>query len=129
MRNANDIVKEGKKTAGTLMKHNKEFMNNFHGAAVAALGDGLIPEKHKEAFAVAIAMVLGCKGCIAAHAENALKAGASPEEIREACVAAMVFGGSVAMSRMAWVEQAMEDLRHCQQDQGSDGSDSDDSEE
>lgn len=51
--------------------------------ASAERADGVIPEKYRELISIAVALSTQCGYCIDAHTKNALKAGASREEIAE----------------------------------------------
>ena len=60
----------------------------------AAFSDGALDTKTKELIAVAIAVVEGCDGCIASHAQAAARAGASRQEAAEAIgVTFLMHGG------------------------------------
>ena len=60
----------------------------------AAFTDGALDTKTKELIAVAIAVVEGCDGCIASHAQAAARAGASRQEAAEAIgVTFLMHGG------------------------------------
>ncbi len=60
----------------------------------AALADGAISAKLKEVMALGISVVRQCDGCIAHHAKQAARRGASPEEVAEGIgVALMMTGG------------------------------------
>ncbi len=54
--------------------------------------------KTKELISVAIAVYIKCKYCIVTHVYNALKAGATKDEVMEAALVAVEFGGGPAMS-------------------------------
>jgi AhpD family alkylhydroperoxidase len=59
-----------------------------------SLQNGVLPKKIKELMALSISMATQCTGCIAYHVHDALKAGASREEILETIgVAVMMAGG------------------------------------
>ncbi len=62
-----------------------------------ALKDGALPRKTKELMAVAISITNHCKGCIGYHVHDALKAGASKEEVMETIGVAMMMGGGPSM--------------------------------
>jgi AhpD family alkylhydroperoxidase len=60
----------------------------------AAMGDGALSSRTKELIALAVSVALRCDGCIASHARNASKTGATREEAAEALgVAIMLTGG------------------------------------
>lgn len=62
----------------------------FHHAAFTA---GDLDTKTKELIALAIAVVERCDGCIASHAEGAMRAGATRQEAAEAIGVAMLMSG------------------------------------
>ena len=66
---------------------------DLHGAAMA---DGAVPTRLKEATALAIAVVKGCDGCIAYHAKAAARAGASLDEVAEMLAVALLMDGGAA---------------------------------
>ncbi|MBV6433798.1 MAG: hypothetical protein IANPNBLG_04025 [Bryobacteraceae bacterium] len=65
--------------------------------------DGALPAKTKQLIAVAVAHVTQCPYCIRGHTKNALRHGATREEIMEAIwvAAEMRAGGSYAHSFLA----------------------------
>lgn len=66
---------------------------SFHGAAVA---DGVVPARIKEASALAISVVKCCDGCIAYHSRAAAREGATPEEVAELLGVALLMDGGTA---------------------------------
>jgi AhpD family alkylhydroperoxidase len=61
-------------------------------------GPGTLPAKTKELIALGIAIAARCQSCIAFHVHDAVKAGASRQEVLEAIgVAIMMGGGPAAM--------------------------------
>lgn len=76
---------------------------NFDGAVFAAEGRE-IPLKYRELIAVAVATTTQCVYCIEAHAERAVKAGASEAELAEASwvATALRAGGGFAHGRLAF---------------------------
>ena len=65
----------------------------LHDAAVA---EGELPSRVKEAAALAMAVVKGCDGCIAYHARAAARAGATPGEVAEMLGVALLMDGGTA---------------------------------
>ncbi len=63
----------------------------------ASASDGVLSSKVKELIALGIAITVRCDGCIAFHVHDALKAGASREEITEAIGIAVLMGGGPAV--------------------------------
>lgn len=61
-----------------------------------AFADGELSTKMKELIAVAIAVVDGCDGCIASHAQAAARAGATRQEAAEAIGVTFLMKGGPA---------------------------------
>ena len=74
---------------------------SLHGAAMA---EGEVPTRLKEAVALAISVVKRCDGCIAYHAKAAAKAGATPAEVAEILAVALLMDGGTASvyAPLAW---------------------------
>ena len=62
----------------------------------AAMAEGEVPARLKEAAALAMAVVKQCDGCIAYHARAAVRAGATPEEVSELLGVALLMDGGTA---------------------------------
>ena len=58
-----------------------------------SMSDGALSTKTKELIALAIAITVRCDGCITFHVHDALKSGATHEEIVEAIGVAVLMGG------------------------------------
>lgn len=69
----------------------------FSALATAATATRALDTKMKELMAVAIGVALGCDGCIAAHVRNAVKAGATRQELVETVALAVYMGGGPAV--------------------------------
>ena len=74
-----------------------EAMSTFRAFDKAALAEGAIPKKYKELMAIAVALTTQCPYCIEVHREQALKAGASEQELAEVVFVAMTLraGGAI----------------------------------
>jgi len=72
-----------------------------------AIAEGVLSVKEKELIALAIAVAIRCDGCIAYHVHDALKAGATREEILEAVGVAILMGGGPALMYGAEVLDAL----------------------
>ena len=70
--------------------------NGFQGLHAAAMEEGAVPTRLKEATALAISVVKHCDGCIAYHAQAAAKAGATVEEVDELLGVALLMEGGPA---------------------------------
>jgi AhpD family alkylhydroperoxidase len=62
----------------------------------AAIADGAVPIRLKEAAALAMSVVKHCDGCIAHHAKAAARAGASADEVAEMLGVALLLDGGTA---------------------------------
>lgn len=71
------------KQLGTLSKNAEKAMKAFQAFDSIALEDGAIPVKYKELIAVAVALTTQCPYCLEIHKNNAIKAGATQEELAE----------------------------------------------
>jgi AhpD family alkylhydroperoxidase len=71
--------------------------------ATAERSDGAIPEKYRELISIAVALTTQCAYCIDAHSKNAVKAGATREEIAETVfiAAALKAGAAVGHGLLA----------------------------
>lgn len=58
--------------------------------------DGALSGKTKRLMALSAALTHGCQGCILYQADEALKLGASLEEVLEACSVGVSLGGTMA---------------------------------
>ncbi len=71
------------KELGTLGKNAEKVMKAFQAFDSIALEEGVIPVKYKELMAVAVALTTQCPYCLEIHKKNAVKAGATQEELAE----------------------------------------------
>lgn len=82
-----------------------DVMKGFSALAQAALAAKALDTKTKELIALAIGVATRCDGCIAFHAQAALKQGASREELMETLGMAIYMGAGPSVMYAA---QAME---------------------
>lgn len=87
-----------------LRRHIPDAWDGFVQLAQAAVAEGAIPARIKEAFAVAIAVTDGCEECIAHHAKAAARRGTTEQEMAEALGVALLMAGGPAstMAPTAW---------------------------
>jgi AhpD family alkylhydroperoxidase len=78
---------------GKLGKELQAPLAEFGRLHKATLADGALGVKVKELIALGIAVSTRCKGCIAFHTQDAIRAGASRAEILEALGIAILMGG------------------------------------
>lgn len=80
---------------------NGEQVNAFMALLGSAYKPGKLDTKAKELISVAIGVYNRCEYCIVFHAYKALEAGATREEIMEAAMVSVAFGGGPAMAYSA----------------------------
>jgi len=85
------------KLAGNLRKQVPGAMAGFGQLHQKSMSDGALPRKTKELMALAISISSLCEGCVAYHVHDALRAGATREEILETLGVALMMGGGPAM--------------------------------
>lgn len=80
-----------------------EILESWRNFSKTVYKEGALSEKTKQLIAVAVAHVTQCPYCIKSHTTQALRKGASEQEIMEAIwvAAEMRAGGSVAHSTLA----------------------------
>lgn len=73
-----------------------ETMAGFGALHRAAMAEGTLSSAVKELMAMAIGICTRCDGCIALHLHDALRAGATREQVMEAIGVAVLMGGGPA---------------------------------
>jgi AhpD family alkylhydroperoxidase len=72
-------------------------MSAFTQLRVASTSEGALSQKVKQLVALAIGVTVRCDGCIAYHVHDAIRAGATRQEIMEIVGIAVLMGGGPAM--------------------------------
>ncbi|MGB0133769.1 carboxymuconolactone decarboxylase family protein [Dokdonella sp.] len=85
-----------------------DVMQGFGALHDSSLKAGALDSKTKELIALGIAITVRCDGCITYHVHDALKAGASKEEILEAVSVAIMMGGGPSVVYGIEAMQAVE---------------------
>ncbi len=78
---------------GAVGKELPEVMAGFVAVHKACAKDGALPAVTRELIALAIAIAVRCAGCIDCHVNDSLKAGATPEQVKEVIGVAILMGG------------------------------------
>lgn len=86
---ANDVRKE----TMNLYKTVPDVMRSFQGLMSAVSKEGALSVKIKELMALAVAISSKCEGCLVFHVQNAIKHGASREEVAETIAVSIEMGG------------------------------------
>ena len=92
-KNYNDLSR----LMGELGEKIPETMESFGNLHKASTSEGVLTTKTKELIALGIAITVRCDGCIAFHVHDALKSGASSQEIMETIGVAVMMGGGPAV--------------------------------
>jgi AhpD family alkylhydroperoxidase len=102
---------------GLLGKLGKELpgpMAGFGQLHKQAVAGGALTPKVKELIALAIAVAVRCEGCVAFHTHDALKAGASRQEVVEAIGVAVLMGGGPSVIYGAEALEALDQFQAAQ---------------
>lgn len=97
MENYPDLYEEKQRQISQFRQASPELMSTFGKLNMKALQAGVLSSKVKELIALCIGIAVRCDGCVAFHIADALKAGASREEIVEAINVAVLMGGGPAL--------------------------------
>jgi AhpD family alkylhydroperoxidase len=85
-----------------------ETMKAFSSLARAALEPKALDTKTKELLALGIAVAIRCDGCIAFHADAAMRQGASREEVMETMGMAIYMGAGPSVMYAAQAVEAFD---------------------
>lgn len=93
-------------------------MSGFARLHKKAVEDGALTMRVKEMMALAISIVVGCDGCIAFHVHDAVKAGATRQELLETIGVALLMGGGpgsiYAAHALDAIEQFLPETMHAE---------------
>lgn len=73
-----------KKSFGELGKKHPKMLQAYQALGAAAAEGNVLDAKTRELIALAVAVTTRCESCISVHAEEAVKAGATEEEVSAA---------------------------------------------
>ncbi|MEM2143561.1 MAG: carboxymuconolactone decarboxylase family protein [Candidatus Thorarchaeota archaeon] len=109
------MTEDVEKTLKSFMKHfgalNRdipETRNAFTDLLKTVHVDGHLSAKFKEIICIVASVLAPCESCIVYHTKKALEAGATREEIMEACAVAIVMGGGPAVSHIGIVQDCLD---------------------
>ena len=91
------LVKNGGGAIETLAKGNGGIMQGIVTLAKAEEAKGALDKKTRELIALAVAATTRCDTCIAIHASEAVKAGATRDELLEALAVAVSLNAGAAL--------------------------------
>ena len=107
-KNFPDLEKQVLSRIGLLGRSIPQPMKGFMELHEAAVHPGALSTAVKELIALGIAIAVHCEGCIACHVHDALKAGATPEQIDEAIAVALMMGGGAATVYGSMAHEALQ---------------------
>jgi AhpD family alkylhydroperoxidase len=93
---------------GALNRDIPDVRNAFSDLLKTVHVDGALSAKFKEIICIVISVLEPCESCMVYHTKQALSAGATREEIMEACSVAIVMGGGPAAAHIATVQDALD---------------------
>lgn len=96
MEHYHDVLAELREPTRSLRHAIPETWSGFQSLHAAAMAEGALPTRLKEAVALTIGVIKRCDGCIAYHAKAAARAGATPEEVAELLGVALLMDGGTA---------------------------------
>lgn len=107
----NEVLRQLREPTKSLRHAIPETWSGFLALHEAAMADGVVPTRLKEATALAISVAKRCDGCIAYHAKAAARAGASPAEVAELLGVALLMDGGTASVYAPRAWEAFEEFR------------------
>ena len=73
----------------------------------ASFAEGFLPLKVKELIAMCMSLAINCPECAKGHAEQAMKNGATEDDIAEALAVALIFVGGPIFRRSKAIEEIL----------------------
>lgn len=104
-------AKEIDARAAALYKAAPETMRAFHGLMQAAGKDGALDARTKELMALAIAVATRCEGCVNFHVREAIRKGATREQVAETVSVAVEMGGGPSTVYAAQAIEAFDQFK------------------
>jgi AhpD family alkylhydroperoxidase len=95
---------------GQLLQLVPDSVKAYGGLSKAAQAPGALDHKTKELIALAISVATRCDGCIAYHARNSVRAGATRQEIAEMLAVTLQMGGGPSMIHAADALRAFDEF-------------------
>lgn len=108
--NAKEFLGQFSKDLKKMKAETGDMVGAFAGLFGKTMGEGALTVKQKELIALAIAVAKQCEPCITLHVKKSLDAGASKEEMLEACGVAVMMGGGPAYTHVPMVINAIDQL-------------------
>ena len=106
------IVHDRKVAEETFLSKGSQVYRAFLELEQKTYADGSLKKMHKELIAVGISIVINCESCLDWHIREALKSGASEEQVMEAIEVGIEMGGGPATVSSRF---ALKVLEYCRQ--------------
>ena len=90
------IVQDRKTARETLLAKGSKVYKSFLDLERKTFSDGNLKKMYKELIAIGISIVINCESCLEWHIREALKSGASEEQVLEAVEVGIEMGGGPA---------------------------------
>ena len=103
-------MQDVKRAMGKLSREVPDEMKGFSDFMGIVLKPGKLDLKTKELIALGMGLTSRCKYCIGIHTQKALAAGATPEELWEVAMVAVMMGGGPAMTYGAELHKALDEF-------------------
>jgi alkylhydroperoxidase/carboxymuconolactone decarboxylase family protein YurZ len=103
-------LEEFKRLMVCIQKEIPQQYQALMGEKKEVLKEAVLPEKTKWLLLLVASVTEKCPVCVARSVEHCLEAGWSKKEILEACMVAVLVGGSSVMTFVTLVEKAIEDF-------------------
>lgn len=100
-------IEENWETYNKLMPEVGDLYDQFHGEIYK---DGTVKAKEKRLMAMVGALVSGCRACMLFQTEEAIKLGATVDEVLETCAVAISLGGTMAAGEVTHIMGLLKEL-------------------
>jgi AhpD family alkylhydroperoxidase len=94
--NWSEMLPTIQKAFGSLGKSNPKMVKAYMALAEASAENNVLDAKTRELISIAVAVTTRCDGCIGAHTDEAIKAGATREEIAATLATAVQMNAGAA---------------------------------
>ncbi len=101
---------EIQKTMQAVQKDSPDFLEAFMNLKDEAEKEGALSKKTKKLIGIALSIATKCEWCVSLHVKEALDAGATPAEIMDATLVAVLMGGAPSLMFAQNVIKAVNEL-------------------
>jgi len=108
--NPKETIAEFSRLMADIRKSAPEGYDAFIKEKMEITKEGILPEKTKWLLLLVASVTEKCPVCIPKAVEHCLKAGWNKKEILEACMVAVLIGGSSVMTYVTLVNKSIEEL-------------------